>query len=118
MRPVLMAGAGALLRLFSLRWGAPPGRFSMPWWVLVPAVLVSNAMVFHLEIQGEAHSFYLSELPLVVGCFFMAPWAVIVGRLAGEGLAVALRRGQSRMKLAFNMALFLLETTLRDRAVS
>ena len=43
------------------------------WWLLAPMVYLSELTVVHLRFRREAHSFSMSELPLVVGLFFAAP---------------------------------------------
>jgi len=80
--------------------------------MLVPGVVLCDTFVFHLEVREEAHSFLLSELPLVVGLFFASPWAIILGRLIGEAIHFGLRRRQALVKLVFNLSMFLLETAV------
>jgi hypothetical protein len=107
-----MGLAGCVLAVFSLRWGKPLAPVSVKWWELAPAVAVSDELGFHLEVRGEAHTFTLSEFPLLLGCLFAAPWAVIVGRLIGDTAFQLLRRKQRGVKLWFNLAMFFLETVL------
>ncbi len=108
----LMAVAGGVLCLYSLRWGAPQAPLTLPWWAFAVAALVNNVFVFHLEIRDEAHSFSLSEIPLVVGLFFAPPWAVVLGRLVGEAVFLIGRRRQNATKLVFNLCLFLVESSV------
>jgi diguanylate cyclase (GGDEF)-like protein len=106
-----LATAGTLLTIYALRWGAPKAPVHLSWWLLVPAFVLGNTFVFHLEVRDEAHTFTLSELPLVVGLFFSAPWAIIVARIAGEAIYFGVRRRQALNKLLFNLSMFLAETT-------
>jgi diguanylate cyclase (GGDEF)-like protein len=50
----------------------------------------------------------MSELPVVYGLFFFSPAEYIVARLLGAGLALVIARKQRSVKLAFNLAQFLL----------
>ena len=108
----VMVAVGTALTVYSLRWGAPHAPFHVAWYWFIPAFMLCDAFVFHLEIRDEAHSFSPTELPLVVGFFFAAPWAVILGRMIGEITFLGLRRRQSPVKLAFNLSMFLPETAL------
>lgn len=103
-----MAVAGAVLSVYAARWGAPLGRYMLTWWELAPAVAVASGLGFHIEIKGEAYSFSLCELPLVLGCLLAPPWAVIIGRLAGEAAFQLAWRRQRGLKLGFVMARALL----------
>jgi diguanylate cyclase (GGDEF)-like protein len=105
-----MAAAGLVLTVHALSWSVPDAPLVVPWWAFVPLTAANNLLVFHLEIHEEAHSFSLSELPLVIGLFFSPPWALILGRLVGEAVYLTVQRRQSPVKLGFNLSLFLLET--------
>lgn len=106
-----MAAAGAVLGYVRLRHGAPAGPVTLTWWELAPAVVLAEALGFHLEVRGEAHTFTLTEVPLVIGCFFAAPWAVVLARLLGGCLFQVGRRRQRGLKLAFNVSSWFLEST-------
>jgi diguanylate cyclase (GGDEF)-like protein len=80
------------------------------WWELAPAFLLAEVFAFHLEYRGEAHSFTLSELPLVIGLLFASPLALIAGRLAGEAAFFGFVRRQPPKKLFFNLSIFLAES--------
>ena len=88
----------------------PPAQapVALPWWVLAAAFYVTEAKVVHLHIGRSAHSFSMSEIPVVYGIFFFAPGQFIVARLIGAGLALVINRRQRSVKLAFNLAQFLL----------
>ena len=88
----------------------PPAQapVALPWWVLAAVFYVTEAKVVHLHIGRSAHSFSMSEIPVVYGIFFFAPGQFIVARLIGAGLALVINRRQRSVKLAFNLAQFLL----------
>ena len=83
-----------------------------PWWILAPLFCIVEIFVVHIQFRRDAHSFSLSEVPLVLGFFFSAPWEIIVAQLLGAGLALSLHRRQGPLKLSFNMAHFALGTSI------
>lgn len=80
----------------------------LPWWILAIAFYLAGARAVHLQFQREAHSFTLSEIPLVVGLFLAAPGEVVLASVIGSGAALIIHRRPSLMKLAFNLSLYLL----------
>src|SRR6266576_2027672 len=81
---------------------------ALPWWLLAALFYVTEAKVVHLHIGRSAHSFSMSEIPVVYGIFFFTPAEYIVARLIGAGLALVISRRQRSVKLGFNLAQFLL----------
>jgi len=81
---------------------------ALPWYLLAILFYVAEAKVIHLHIGRSAHSFSMSEIPVVYGIFFLSPAQYIVARLGGAGLALVFSRRQRSVKLAFNLAQFLL----------
>ncbi|HEV3231968.1 MAG TPA: EAL domain-containing protein [Candidatus Dormibacteraeota bacterium] len=65
---------------------------------------MAEVWVVHLQFRQEAHTVSLSEIPLVLGLFFLAPRELIAAQLAGAVPALALHRRQAPVKLAFNLA--------------
>src|SRR4051812_10950933 len=47
---------------------------------LVAAFILSEKLVVHLEVDREAHTFALSEVPLAIGLFFVSPMALLLCR--------------------------------------
>jgi diguanylate cyclase (GGDEF)-like protein len=80
----------------------------VPWWAIAILFYATEAKVVHLHIGRSAHSFSMSEIPVVYGLFFLPPAEYIVARLLGAGLALVFTRKQRSVKLAFNLAQFLL----------
>ncbi|MGA7989142.1 MAG: EAL domain-containing protein [Candidatus Dormiibacterota bacterium] len=83
---------------------AAPGH--IPWWVLIPLFFGAEVFVVHIQFRRDAHSFSLSELPLVAGLFFAPPVVVVLSMVAGTALALMIHRRQSPLKIAFNLANF------------
>src|SRR5439155_6585056 len=81
---------------------------ALPWYLLAILFYVAEAKVIHLHIGRSAHSFSMSEIPVVYSIFFLSPAQYIVARLGGAGLALVFSRRQRSVKLAFNLAQFLL----------
>jgi signal transduction histidine kinase len=77
---------------------------AVPWWLLAIGFGVAEVFVLHLRIARHAHSFSLSEIPLVLGVAFVSPGALVVSQMLGIGVALAVHRRQKPLRLAFNMA--------------
>jgi diguanylate cyclase (GGDEF)-like protein len=86
--------------------------FTIPVALLVLGFYVAEAKVIHLHIGRSAHSFSMSELPLVAGLFLVTPPEFIVARVIGSGLALFFNRRQRSVKLAFNLAQFSLASVI------
>ena len=83
-----------------------PAPRQISWWALIPLFCAAEVFVVHLQFRRDAHSFSLSELPLVAGFFFAPPLVVVLSMVAGTALALFFHRRQSPLKLAFNLANF------------
>ena len=86
--------------------------FDLPWFVLIPVVFLGEVAIVSLRFRREGHSFSMSELPLVVGLFFINPVGLIAAQLIGNALALGLGRRQPPKKLAFNLSLLTLQAAL------
>jgi diguanylate cyclase (GGDEF)-like protein len=91
---------------------APAAAFHLPWLVL--AVLFAAAVLarVHIQFRREIHSVNLVELPLVLGLHLVGPLGLVAAQLAGSVPALVLGTRQTGRKLAFNLALSLLEACL------
>ena len=101
-------GASALaLTLLHVRHLHALGPHPRPaWWLLAGAFAVAELCVVHVEFRRNVHIFSLSELPLVFGLIFAEPWAMLLGILLGPIVVLVVNRGQSPVKVAFNVTLF------------
>ncbi|HVR32937.1 MAG TPA: EAL domain-containing protein [Acidimicrobiia bacterium] len=93
-------------------WNEPPvagAPLEIPWWALVPLFYAAERTVVHFSFNRHSHSFSLSEIPLVLGLFFAAPYAVIIGHAVGSLTALVLHRRQNIQKLVFNVIQFTLQ---------
>jgi hypothetical protein len=85
-----------------------------PWmWPLVLAVgfMAAELLPVHLRLGREAYAFSMMELPLVVGLFFVRPDLLVVSRVLGSLIAFVIQR-KDLQKMAFNTAMFALETSV------
>ena len=99
-----LAVVAAALHISVVADVAPPASpVLIPWPVFAVAFLLAETYVAHVELERDAHSFTLSEIPLVIGLFVMAPPDLILAQIVGTGLAL-IRRRQPIRKLAFNVA--------------
>jgi diguanylate cyclase (GGDEF)-like protein len=85
---------------------------AVAWWILIPAFYVAELAVVHVRFKRDAHSFSMSELPLVLGLFFLSPLALLAAQLVGNLLVLSVHRKQPLIKLAFNLAQFSLVTVV------
>ena len=81
-------------------------------WVVIALFAIAESCVVHVHIKSEARTFSLSEIPLLLGLAYLSPFALVIGRLVGSGLALAIVRRQTPTKLTFNLSYFLLDTGL------
>ncbi len=110
---LLLAAITAALALVLVPPEAPVDvPITIPVWLLAAGFYLAEAKVIHLHIGRSAHSFSMSELPLVAGLFLIAPPAFIVARIVGSGLALVLNRRQRSVKLAFNLVQFTLASVI------
>jgi diguanylate cyclase (GGDEF)-like protein len=104
----------ALAALASCRYlGSLPTVPTSPqvtWWMLAIGFALADVVFdIHLDVNRDTYSISLMEIPLVIGLFLASPLAVVAGRVVGAGLALALYRRQSLLKLSFNVSLLALE---------
>ncbi len=112
----LIAGMGALAALATpaLATGAPrpDGPFTLTLWMVILLTAAAELAAVHVHGEQHSHTLSLSEVALVVGLAFAAPGDLVLGRaLAGLVVYGAYRR-LPLPKLAFNTALFALESTM------
>jgi signal transduction histidine kinase/CheY-like chemotaxis protein len=113
MLDVALAGAAAGLMVLVAGEPALAGTpVQLHWWALAPMFYLAELLVIHVPFRREACTLTLSEIPLVLGLFLAAPEDLVVGRVVGAviALAIATRSRQRPAKLAFNVALYALET--------
>ncbi len=78
----------------------------LPWWLLAVAFATAEFGVVHLKFRRDAHSFSMSEIPLVAGLFFTSVSGLVLAMAVGSAVALAFVRRQRGVKLLFNIAQF------------
>ena len=76
----------------------------LPWWLVAIAYGATEVLVVQLQFRRDTHSFSVSEIPLVVGLFFLRPDELLLALAIGSAVALAVYRRQPLIKLAFNLA--------------
>ena len=89
-----------------------PDPLDVPWWIVAIGFTLAEIYVAHLQFRRDAHSFSLSEIPLVIGLIFLSPTDLVLAQLVGAGVALILHRRQSPLKLIFNLSHFCIEAIL------
>jgi diguanylate cyclase (GGDEF)-like protein len=87
-----------------------PAPFRVPWYVLAVGFALADLLAIHIEIGDDAHSFTLSEVPLVIGMFLCTPGDVVLARIVGAIIVLAFIQRQQALKLGFNLSLAALES--------
>jgi signal transduction histidine kinase/CheY-like chemotaxis protein len=89
--------------------GAP---FRLEWWALAPVFCAAEILVVRLPLRREALPFTLAEIPLVFGLFFAGPDDLVLGRVVGVVVALALTRPGRSACLALTASVAALEASL------
>ena len=85
---------------------------AVPWWVLAAAFYVAELLVVHLRFGRDAHTFSMSEVPLVVGLATVSPVTLVGAQLLGNMAVLAGHRRQTPFKLVFNLSEYALQSTI------
>ncbi|TYP86749.1 putative bifunctional diguanylate cyclase/phosphodiesterase [Blastococcus xanthinilyticus] len=107
-----LLGLAAVLAPGLLGQGPAIPGLPLPWWAMALGFAATEAFVLHIQTRREAQTISFSEVPLVLGLFFAAPLAVVVGRLVAGTVAMVGYRRTPPLKIAFNIALLVGETSL------
>ncbi len=106
---ITLAAAALAGYLLDVRYLEPfPSPVHIPWPILAVAYLATETKVILVHFRRETHSFSLSEVPAVIGLFFVTPNEYLLAVLVGSGVALLVTARQSRVKVAFNLANFAL----------
>jgi diguanylate cyclase (GGDEF)-like protein len=89
-----------------------PSTWHIPWWLLAAMFYLAEISVVHFRLRRDAHSFSMSEIPLVLGLFFSTPSTLVLAQLVGTAAALLVNRRQPGIKAAFNLGQFFLQGCL------
>src|SRR5437763_428580 len=110
---LMLMGVGAVLFHVGVTGTTPVlERGHAPWWIVALLFTATELFVVHIELREHAHSFSLSELPLVLGLFFLSPPVLVLTQLAGAGVGILVNRKQSLVKAVFNLVHYFVITCL------
>jgi diguanylate cyclase (GGDEF)-like protein len=85
----------------------PP--FGASWFVLALGFGLTERYSVDIEIRREAHALTFSELILTIGLIFADPVSLVIGRVVGGVVGIAIVRRPPPVKAVFNAGLFSLE---------
>jgi diguanylate cyclase (GGDEF)-like protein len=104
-----LAVAATILFVVDVRRLSPAGApFEIPWPVIAAIFYLAEVKVVEVHFRRETHSFSLSEVPAVIGLFFLSPLEYVLALLVGSGVALGVNSRQSPLKLLFNMSYYAL----------
>jgi diguanylate cyclase (GGDEF)-like protein len=108
-----MGTAAALIQVTVLdgyAWSYPRDVVMMG--VLLAMSVASEGLAVHIRVRRGGHAVSLSEIPVVLGLIFAGPLVLLLARVVGGGAGLILLRRQRGVKLAFNVAMLGLHTTV------
>src|SRR4026207_295314 len=76
----------------------------VPWPILAIAYLAAETKVILVHFRRETHSFSLSEVPAVIGLFFVTPNEYLLAVLVGSGVALLVTARESLVEGAVKPA--------------
>ena len=86
----------------------PHSGVVLPWWVLLGVFVAADSLVIHVEFRGDAQTFGLGELPIVLAWFFSTPSDLLLARVLGGFIVIVFISRQAALKVVFNTALLFL----------
>jgi diguanylate cyclase (GGDEF)-like protein len=107
-----VAAGGASLAMVAAHIAAPATPVRIPLLLLAAAFFACECRAVHIHFRGEAHSLSLTEVPVVLGLFFAGTDTLLLATAIGVVCALKLVRRQATVKLVFNVAQFLLSTSV------
>jgi diguanylate cyclase (GGDEF)-like protein len=108
---VFLAAAGTVYLVAPI--AAVPGPVRLAWPLVALGFFAVESKVIVVHFRRETHSFSLSEVPAVVGLFFVSPLEYLLAVIVGSAAALVAAR-QSTTKLAFNLANFAVIAVLQQ----
>ena len=112
---VWLVTAGLATTGFALWWRSPalPELEPSLWWPLLVALFaVTERYVVHIPFGRDNQSLSFIEAPLLLGLLFASTEELVSTGLLGIGLALALLLRSAPIKLAFNLSLWLAQSTV------
>jgi diguanylate cyclase (GGDEF)-like protein len=82
--------------------------FEIPWWLVAIGFALADIKVIEVHFRRESHAFSLTEVPAVIGLFFLSPSEYVLAVLLGALAALLISSRRTPVKLGFNLANYLL----------
>ena len=113
LRVWLFSGSLAVIAVVLYLWivgdDAPLAvPFHIPWWVAAAGFALADIKVIEVHFRRESHAFSLTEVPAVIGLFFLSPIEYLAAVTVGALVALLISSRQAPVKLGFNLANYLL----------
>ena len=108
----ILAVAAAGLAALVWRMESPNPPIEIPIPAFIGLFYIAEVTVVHVRFRRDAHSFSMSEVPLVLSLFFLTPSAILISQFIGSTLALVINRRQRSVKLAFNMSQLSIQTSV------
>ena len=86
--------------------------FDVPWLALVVGFYLAELLIVHLQFRKDAHTFSMSEIPMLIGVAAAGPVALISAQSAGSLAALTIHRHQRPVKLVFNLGQLALQSAV------
>jgi riboflavin transporter FmnP len=103
----LLAATAAVVFLVHVRYLPKiSGTLDIPWPALAIVFGLAELLDVQVHFRRETHAFSLSEVPAVLGLFFLDPTAYLLALLTGSGLALIAQSREHPLKIAFNLSNF------------
>lgn len=100
----LVVAAAVVYLVFLRGVNSNRGTTSIPWPAFALGFFLVEVKVVEVYFRREHHSFSLSEVPAVLGLFYLSPPEYLVALVVGSGLALVVATEQSPLKIVFNLA--------------
>lgn len=108
--------AAALTAIVSIRSAEPTGQWG--WALVFLAICVAaDSVTLFFEVRNDGVSMSLSEIPLLLGLFFLPPLTLLMVRVAATAITQA-RKGLPPVKSIFNIAKIAAATSCASLVVS
>lgn len=105
---LVAVGVGALT--FPMRGDATAAHAPFWWSIALAVSFLVERFPIRVHFRSEAHVVVLSEIPVVVGLFFLSPLELVAARVGGGLLYLLLADRQRLLKLGLNASVYLGET--------
>ncbi len=83
-----------------------------PLWAFIALFAMAETCVVHIDLRRQVFSASLTEIPLVLGMYFIDPRGLVLSYVIGAAIALVIHRRQRILKLFFNLCHLALQASL------